>query len=676
MACGTEAKENKTRVGMSDTDIIRVLPYHLSNQIAAGEVVQRPSSALKELLENSLDAGATEIQILLEEGGKQHLQVIDNGSGMGENDAYMCFERHATSKMVDEKDLREIHTLGFRGEALASISSVAQVHLRTKREQDDMGHYVHIEGSKVRRREPIVAEKGTNMSIKNLFYNTPARKNFLGSSSTEMKHLLSVFQALALSHPDVAFSLMELRQGKNRTIHKLQRGKLSLRVCELFGRAQRNNMVPVEENNDLFQVKGYVGTPSAAKRYRGEQFFFVNQRHIKSGYLHHAVLRAYEHLLPEKHHPFYVLFFDLAPDQIDVNIHPAKTEVKFRDEHTIYQVLAASVAKALAAKNVVAPMEFSADPRFEEVTKEITQVVKESVTRSSSPAAKDNETSGEKEEKGKQDKKKPQKIDNVLYRVVPKDKAKRTRNRQNLEKWQRLYGEAAVENQYQFQEVKQEVKKEQPKSLNKESPAPSDARRKMTKKGISASDSLFQWQNDYLVWTNEEGVHLIHHLRARERVLYERLLKAQQRGGEVCQKLLFPQTIYLEETNGRVMEEVLPKLTDIGFQISVEGAQTFLVKGVPISCTSEEVESLLLAFLQEYQSHRQGLKLSANESLVRALAKRFASSAQNKTLEPEEQRALLEELNACKQPYYTPDGLPVFRTLELADIQQGFGRGA
>ncbi|MCY4419452.1 MAG: DNA mismatch repair endonuclease MutL, partial [Cytophagales bacterium] len=324
MAAKTEATKEK----MGN---IHVLSYHMSNQIAAGEVVHRPSSVLKELMENSLDAGSTSIRVMVEEGGKRNIQIIDNGGGMDEIDAYMCFERHATSKITSETNLQDIQTLGFRGEALASISSVAQVHLRTRTADQEAGQYVYITASKIKQRDPITTPVGSNFSIKNLFYNLPARSKFLGSATAEMRHILQVFQAIALSHPEVEFSLSELKGNKTRQIYKLPKASLIKRIGGIFRTFQKKKLVPVEHKTTDFQIKGYVGFPSEAKRYRGEQYFFVNKRYVKSGYLHHAVMKAYQGLLPEGYYPFYVFFFDIPHQEIDVNIHPAKTEVKFKD---------------------------------------------------------------------------------------------------------------------------------------------------------------------------------------------------------------------------------------------------------------------------------------------------------------------------------------------------------
>src|SRR3990170_4398965 len=338
-------------------DIIQLLPDSIANQIAAGEVVQRPASAVKELMENSIDAGASQIKLILKEAGKVLLQVIDNGKGMSETDARMSLERHATSKIRRADDLFTLHTKGFRGEALASIAAVSQMEMKTRPADQELGTCLIVEGSEVKRQEPVACEKGTSISVKNLFYNIPARRNFLKSNPVELKHIIDEFQRLALAHADIVFSMIQT----DEVIYDLPAGKLSQRIVNLFGKAYQEQLAPCQEETDLVKVHGYVGRPEFARKTRGEQFLFVNQRFIRSNYLHHAVMSAFENLLPENSFPFYVIFIDIDPKHIDVNVHPTKTEIKFDDERAVYAVVRSAVRQAIGSHNLTPAIDFNAD---------------------------------------------------------------------------------------------------------------------------------------------------------------------------------------------------------------------------------------------------------------------------------------------------------------------------
>jgi DNA mismatch repair protein MutL len=341
-------------------DIIQLLPDSIANQIAAGEVVQRPSSVVKELLENSIDAEATQVQLIVREAGKTLIQVIDNGKGMSETDARMCFERHATSKIRTSDDLFKIRTMGFRGEAMASIAAVSQVELKTRRSTDELGTMVRIEASEHKAQEAISTPEGTNLLVKNLFYNVPARRNFLKSNPVEMRHIIDEFQRVALSNPDIAFSLYH----NDAEIYNLPSGKLSRRIVDLFGKSYREQLAPCEEETSFVTVRGFVGKPQFAKKTRGEQFFFANNRFIKNSYLNHAVMSAFEGLMPEGSHPFYVLFIEIDPVHIDINVHPTKTEIKFDDERTVYAIVQAAVRKSMSQHNLAPSLDFDTNINY------------------------------------------------------------------------------------------------------------------------------------------------------------------------------------------------------------------------------------------------------------------------------------------------------------------------
>ena len=338
-------------------DIIQLLPDSIANQIAAGEVVQRPASAVKELIENSIDADATQIKLILKEAGKTLLQIIDNGKGMSETDARMSLERHATSKIRKAEDLFTLRTMGFRGEALASIAAVSQMEMKTRLSEDELGTLLVVEGSDIKRQEPVVCDKGTSISVKNLFYNIPARRNFLKSNASEYQHILDEFQRLALSHPEIAFQLIET----DSIEYDLAPGKLSQRIVGIFGKAYQEQLAPCLEDTPLMKITGYVGKPHSAKKKRGEQFLFVNKRFVRNNYLNHAVMSAFEGLLADGSFPFYVLFIEIDPKHVDVNVHPTKTEIKFDDERAVYAVVLSAVRQAIGAHNLTPAIDFDED---------------------------------------------------------------------------------------------------------------------------------------------------------------------------------------------------------------------------------------------------------------------------------------------------------------------------
>lgn len=338
-------------------DIIQLLPDSIANQIAAGEVVQRPASAAKELMENSIDAGATSIRLILKEAGKTLLQVVDNGKGMTETDARMSLERHATSKIRRADDLFTLRTMGFRGEALAAISAVSQLEMKTRLADEELGTIIVVEGSDVKRQEPVACDKGTSISVKNLFYNIPARRNFLKSNAKEYQYLVDEFQRLALSHPEISFQLVET----DSIEYDLPPGKLSQRIVNIFGKNYQEQLAPCQEETTLIKISGYLGRPHFARKKRGEQFLFVNKRFIKSNYLNHAIMSAYEGLLQESSFPFYVLFIEIDPKHIDVNVHPTKTEIKFDDERAVYGVMLSAARQAIGAHNLTPAIDFDSD---------------------------------------------------------------------------------------------------------------------------------------------------------------------------------------------------------------------------------------------------------------------------------------------------------------------------
>jgi DNA mismatch repair protein MutL len=599
-------------------DIIQLLPDAIANQIAAGEVVQRPASAAKELMENSIDAGASHIQLIVKEAGKTLLQVIDNGNGMSETDARMSLERHATSKIRKAEDLFQLRTMGFRGEALASIAAVSQFEMKTRLANQELGTLLVVEGSEVKKQEPAACEKGTNISIKNLFYNIPARRNFLKSNSVEMRHIIDEFFRLALAHPHIAFSLL---QG-DETIYDLSPGKLSQRVVALFGKNYQQQLAPSQEETSLLKVTGYVGRPELAKKTRGEQFFFVNNRYIKNNYLHHAVTSAYEGLLPENSFPFYVLMLEMDPKQIDVNVHPTKTEIKFADERAVYAVVWSAVKQALGAHNLTPAIDFQADVNL------TSKLSSQSLT-------------------------KEQYFEEQFATSL---------NRSNLKNWEKLFDDERGSRLFSTPAKQAEVIFES--TINK----PTDSGQ------ISFVDEngMFQYQQKYIVRAGRNGVMIIDQQAAHERVLFEKyLLQLKSQPGH-SQQSLFPQTVVFTAADFALVMEMEKEILALGFQFEVFGKNTVLVTGTPADVKTGEKE-LLEGLMEQFKKSQAELGLPLQEGLARAMAKRTSLRSGQK-LQPSEMDALIQSLMACNIPNFSPEGNPTFFTLNTSKIESYFNR--
>lgn len=608
-------------------NIIHLLTDAIANQIAAGEVVQRPASVVKELLENSIDAGATRIKLVIKDAGKQLVQVIDDGSGMSETDARMCFERHATSKIRETNDLFNIRTMGFRGEAMASIAAVAQVELKTRKRDEELGIILKIEGSEVKTQEQTATPEGTIISVKNLFFNVPARRNFLKSNPVETKHIFDEFQRVALANPQVAFNF----HNNDLEVYNLSAGKLSQRIVALFGKNYQTQMVVVEEGTDIVKIHGYIGKPEAAKKTRGEQFFFANNRFIKHHYLHHAVVEAYDGLLPDRSHPFYVLFIEIEPARIDINVHPTKTEIKFEDERVIYAVMRSAVKKALGTHNVTPSIDFEQDINFGV------------------------ETSG---------------IRDYGTDVAPFEIPKITQREQNNQKnWDKLYSgfdsspktipSRATSDQFSFQS------KMNSRADNVDLSGADEAGQ--VDKG---SGSSFQVIDKYLVTQVKSGLMLVDHQAAQERILYEKYKTSQRRKTGASQQFLFPQTIELSQSDFALVSGLEEEIRVLGFVFNPFGGNTIVVNGIPNDVPAGKEKELFEGFLEQFKHNRDSLKIEVKESMVRALAKR--SVQKSKKFSQLEVSSLIDRLFACETPNYAPDGNPTFVILEGNTIESYF----
>lgn len=617
------------------SNIIKLLPDSLANKIAAGEVVQRPSSAVKELLENSIDAGSQNITLIIKEGGKTLIQIIDDGNGMSETDMRMCFERHATSKLKKTEDLFKIMTYGFRGEAMASIAAVAQVEMTSKQEGQELGNSLVIEGSKVKKQEPCACLKGTSVTIKNLFFNVPARRNFLKSIPVEFKHVLEEFHRTAISYPEITFKLIN----NDLEVETLMGGKLSHRIVQIFGKNHQGHLVEVNEVTDYVTVTGYIGKPEFAKKTRGEQYFIANNRFIKHHYLHHAVQEAFNGLITDKHYPFYVLKLDLDPARIDINVHPTKTEVKFDDERTIYAIIRSAVKMALGTHAVVPTIDFDQNINFGADTT------------------------------GKRDygtEKAPFEIPSHL-KQTPREKS----NKQN---WNSLY--SGFESSPTATQQSTQLETDSLVLGSKINDLPTDTTQRTAPSERYSNEreyvkAKFQIQNSYIVTQVKSGLILIDQQRAHERVLYERYITAQSHKNPASQQFLFPKTVSLGMADYAIVTELEDEIKALGFSYHDFGKNTIVINGIPAGITSTNEQQIFEDLIDQFKINRDQLKLDKKENLARALAKR-SSIQKGKKLNGEEIDSLISDLFACENPNYSPSGKPTFVILSLDTIEEYF----
>jgi len=601
------------------SDIIQLLPDHVANQIAAGEVVQRPASVVKELLENAIDAGATNIKLLLKDAGKTLIQVIDNGKGMSATDARMSFERHATSKIQKAEDLFNLNTKGFRGEALASIAAIAHVELKTKQENEELGTCIKIEGSKIVSQEFISTSKGTSIAVKNLFYNIPARRNFLKSDTVETRHIIDEFQRVALAHPNIAFLLHH----NNNEVYHLKSSNLRKRIVSVFGTKMNEKLVPIDETTDILTIKGFVAKPEFSKRKRGEQFFFVNDRFIKSSYLNHAVVNAFDGLLEQGSHPSYFLYLTVPASTIDINIHPTKTEIKFDNEKALYAMLRATVKHSLGQYNVAPVLDFNRDANLDtpyhfNSKPKATSTPKISVDPDFNPF---------KEEAKKEFNStfKPQK---------------------QTESWESLYTSVATtdeEKQSELFDNQQEIKKQK----------------------------TFQIQRKYLLSSIKSGVVLINQSLAHQRILYEDFLESITVKEANSQQLLFPVKISYTSAEIEMIYTIKTELENAGFSFDEFTKDSVTIKGIPISVTESKITIILEELLNDIDLEVP----DASFSHFDVMAKSFAKTLSIKTgtqLTEKEQESLVNDLFSCKEPTISPFGKPTFKTLTLNEIDNLF----
>ncbi|MEQ9299932.1 MAG: DNA mismatch repair endonuclease MutL [Cyclobacteriaceae bacterium] len=615
------------------SDIIKLLPDAIANQIAAGEVVQRPASVVKELLENSVDAGSKQVTLIVKDSGKALVQVSDDGMGMSETDARMSFERHATSKIRSAEDLFSIRTKGFRGEALASIGAVAQVEMKTRTQERELGTLICVEGTQVKKQEHVAAPTGTSISVKNLFFNVPARRNFLKSNPVEMRHILDEFFRISLAHPEVGFSLYQ----NDLETFQLEGSKLSQRIVGLFGKNYREQLVPCSEETPHLNIQGYIGKPEFAKKTRGEQFFFINNRFIKNNYLNHAVSTAFDGLIADDQYPFYVLFITIDPKHVDVNVHPTKTEVKFDDERTIYGIVKSAVKQALGAHSVMPSLDFNTDVNFEAIAR--------------SGLNFDRQVLSSKAE-----------LDYSKFKTAS------PREEGNLKNWETLFSKAKSESDYQEEVLDKENALSQDAVViasnanNIESPGEEDMK-----------SPPWQLHKRHVLKQVKSGLMIMDQQFAHERILFERFNAQIQSKEGLSQQSLFPAHVELNPADFSLVMELQDEIKSLGFVFDVFGKNAIAIQGIPADVRETNEKVLFEGLIEQFKWNRETLSIDKQENISRALAKR-SSIKPGHQLDQQEMNAMIDQLFACQQPNYTPDGKPTFVLLGLDKIANFFNR--
>ena len=620
-------------------DIIQLLPDNLANQIAAGEVIQRPASAVKELLENAVDAGATEIKLIVNDAGKALVQVVDNGNGMSETDARMCFERHATSKISNIEDLFKIRTMGFRGEALASIAAVAQVELKTKKPGEEVGTCLEIENSIVKKQEACATNVGTSICMKNLFFNVPARRNFLKSNAAEMRHIVDEFIRVAMAFPNVFFSLMS----NGQQVFHLEAGNLKQRIIQILGTSYSAKLVNVHEDTDYMVIRGFVGKPETTKKTRGDQYFFVNNRFIRSAYLNHAVMNAYNEMIAKDSFPMYVLFIDLDPSVVDINVHPTKQEIKFEDEKIVYAFVQAAVKHALAQFSIAPSLDFTLNADIQQM---------DAVSKPASGDSFASVTSS-----------------NLYKTFTQKNQAHKIEgsNKSELAHWKDFYEPVT-----------------QPLSSDLSNPATQTSTDGLEYTGYSLLRTepkykllpdiiLSQVHHTFIVTPTAKGFLLVHQQQAHERVLYEKYSQVIHGKQMPTQQSLFPSTIQLGAADSVLMSELLPDLKVLGYAIEPFGNNTFVIQGTPADILEGNEKMAIELLLEQYKHFSSDVKFSKRERLVRCISKQHAIKT-GKHLSQKEMLMLVEELLSCNTPNVTPGGNPTYLEFKHDYLERMFGK--
>ena len=603
--------------------IIKVLPEVVANQIAAGEVVQRPASVVKELLENAIDSGAKNITLNVKEAGKSLIQVIDDGSGMSAEDAELCIKRHATSKISNIDDIFKIHTMGFRGEALASISAVSHFELKTKRKEDEMSFVLNLDGSGLKKSNQAGGKSGTSVSVKNLFYNVPARRNFLKSDNVEGRHIIEAFQQIALTNPEIGFSFYN---NGNET-YNLKGSNFKQRIVMLFGKRFDERLVPVKEETEIVTISGYVGKPEFATTKKGEQYFIVNNRFIKSPYLHHAVMQSFDELLSKDSFPQYFIRLDVDPSQIDVNIHPTKTEIKFLEERSIYAILRTIIRQSLGKYNIAPSLDFNRESVFDQSF----------------------------------DKEKSIQIPTIKVDATynpfnpPSSHVSPFEQKQSYEALSKMY--QSIGNEDQKEDIKEDTIV--PSKMN------------LPEEGVKAERArIIQLHNTFILTHIRSGFMVIDQHRAHLRVLFEEFIKSAQ-SDSPSQQLLFPVSVDIAKADMDLIIQLSSEIERLGFSINMLGKESIAINGVPPGCTESEASSVFLDMIESFKSDQDFIKNQTQEKLAMALARKMAIKSGVK-LNEKELENIVDRLFACEMPYSLPNGKPIVITIPLDELNKRF----
>ena len=610
------------------SSIIQLLPDHVANQIAAGEVVQRPASVVKELLENAVDAKATDVKLIIKDAGKALVQVIDNGLGMNVTDARLCFERHATSKIRQAEDLFSLFTKGFRGEALASIAAIAHVEMKTRQEQDELGHHIIIEGSKFMAQELAVVPQGTSFAIKNLFFNIPARRNFLKSDTVEYRHIVDEFHRVALAHPNIQFTFYH----NGSEMFNLPPASLRQRIVSIFSGKTNEKLVPVQEETDIVTIQGFVSKPEFAKKSRGEQFFFVNDRFIKSGYLHHAVMAAYDGILKDGAQPSYFLYLTVPPNTIDINIHPTKTEIKFDDEHALYAILRASIKHSLGQFNVAPVLDFDRDSNldtpyhYKDLSGEVPSIQVDGTF-------------------------------NPFSNETPSKQFSSYKKPENTSKWDSLYV-GLKQDVFDVEQVTFENEEVTSSLFNDEEVE-------------HAVYKTYQIHKKYIVSSIKSGMVIVDQQRAHQRVLYEHFLVNMTVLQASSQQLLFPLNLFYSSSEMEIITELQQALKNTGFVFEDNSTDHIVISGIPVNITESEVSIVLEQLISDLQDGIPESSFSQNDTIAKSMAKSLAVKTGTHLTE-KEQENLVNGLFACKDPNVSPFYKPTFITMRVEDLDKKF----
>ena len=615
------------------SDIIQLLPDNVANQIAAGEVVQRPASVVKELLENAVDASANNIKLIIKDAGKALIQVIDNGVGMSQIDARFAFERHATSKIKTASDLFDLHTNGFRGEALASIAAITHTTLKTKQENQDLGTEIKIKGGEIISQEVVFTPKGSSFEIKNLFYNIPARRNFLKSNTIEMRHIIDAFQRVALTYPNIAFSLHH----NDSEVYNLKTENLRQRITNIFGKNTNEKLVPIQEETDILKIEGFITKPNFAKKKRGEQFFFVNNRFIKSPYLHHAVANAFEGLLNHGYHPSYFLYLSVPANSIDINIHPTKTEIKFDNDRDLYAIIRSTIKHSLGQYNVSPALDFDRDASLD------TPYSFKNKTQGSTPIIEVNPDFNPFSSEQKSSLSPDKAISPFQKKEIPTN-------------WSALYLENEKTEDF-IKNIEVDAKILTPKLFDD--------------LDENTNFTTYQFHKKYLVSSIKSGMVLIDQNYAHQRILYEDLLVKLTMEDVGNQQLLFPLKINLNKSDIAIISDFKIDLQSAGFSISKILDDSIVLEAIPISISENKVVGVIEELIENFKNEIPENSFSQIDIIAKSLAKSLAIKSGTK-LTHKEQENILNKLFLCKEPNYSPFGKKVFITLSLEELEEKF----